>query len=160
MPGSQHAEAGWRKEGLSQSWPGGDFFGQRGNGKQSVTHVPCSVLCADFGFSNFFSPTGHLTTWCGSPPYAAPEVFEGKRYIGPEVDVWVRLFGCPVLKVAEMPALPQMSNGRSRGRHFVCRREVRGSLLLRLLGSTGSFSPQCRCPPYCDRGSSSSPPFL
>lgn len=47
-----------------------------------------NVKLADFGFSNFFSPTGHLTTWCGSPPYAAPEVFEGKRYIGPEVDVW------------------------------------------------------------------------
>ncbi|XP_077524688.1 serine/threonine-protein kinase SIK2-like [Amblyomma americanum] len=47
-----------------------------------------NVKLADFGFSNFFSPTGHLTTWCGSPPYAAPEVFEGKRYVGPEVDVW------------------------------------------------------------------------
>ncbi|KAH8023489.1 hypothetical protein MRX96_027780 [Rhipicephalus microplus] len=47
-----------------------------------------NVKLADFGFSNFYSPTGYLTTWCGSPPYAAPEVFEGKRYIGPEVDVW------------------------------------------------------------------------
>ncbi|XP_049272129.1 serine/threonine-protein kinase SIK2 isoform X3 [Rhipicephalus sanguineus] len=47
-----------------------------------------NVKLADFGFSNFYSPTGYLTTWCGSPPYAAPEVFEGKRYVGPEVDVW------------------------------------------------------------------------
>ena len=33
---------------------------------------------------------GKLNTWCGSPSYAAPEIFEGREYIGPEVDIWVR----------------------------------------------------------------------
>lgn len=47
------------------------------------------IKIADFGFSNFFSADDLLATWCGSPPYAAPEVFEGKRYVGPEIDVWV-----------------------------------------------------------------------
>ena len=51
-----------------------------------------NIKIADFGFSNYFAPEGHLTTWCGSPPYAAPEVFEGKKYRGPEIDVWVRCF--------------------------------------------------------------------
>ncbi len=49
------------------------------------------IKIADFGFSNFYSPDELLATWCGSPPYAAPEVFEGKRYVGPEIDVWVSL---------------------------------------------------------------------
>lgn len=43
----------------------------------------------DFGFSNTFSKGQLLKTWCGSPPYAAPELFEGKEYDGPKVDIWV-----------------------------------------------------------------------
>lgn len=47
------------------------------------------IKIADFGFSNYFKAGGLLSTWCGSPPYAAPEVFEGKKYTGPEIDIWV-----------------------------------------------------------------------
>lgn len=48
-----------------------------------------NIKIADFGFSNHFKPGELLATWCGSPPYAAPEVFEGKQYTGPEIDIWV-----------------------------------------------------------------------
>ena len=48
-----------------------------------------NVKLADFGFSNHFSHSEMLKTWCGSPPYAAPELFEGKEYSGPQADVWV-----------------------------------------------------------------------
>jgi len=34
---------------------------------------------ADFGFSNQFQLDTQLRTWCGSPPYAAPELFQGKE---------------------------------------------------------------------------------
>ncbi|XP_039248045.2 uncharacterized protein LOC120325930 isoform X1 [Styela clava] len=47
-----------------------------------------NVKLADFGFSNFYQSGNMLSTWCGSPPYAAPEVFEGKVYEGPHLDVW------------------------------------------------------------------------
>ncbi|KAK2846938.1 hypothetical protein Q5P01_009937 [Channa striata] len=47
-----------------------------------------NIKIADFGFSNMFSRGQLLKTWCGSPPYAAPELFEGKEYDGPKVDIW------------------------------------------------------------------------
>ncbi|NWT76138.1 SIK2 kinase, partial [Prunella himalayana] len=43
----------------------------------------------DFGFGNFYKSGEPLTTWCGSPPYAAPEVFEGQQYEGPQLDIWI-----------------------------------------------------------------------
>ncbi|XP_032682822.1 serine/threonine-protein kinase SIK3-like isoform X2 [Odontomachus brunneus] len=47
-----------------------------------------NIKLADFGFSNEYTPGVPLSTWCGSPPYAAPEIFEGKHYDGPRADVW------------------------------------------------------------------------
>ena len=47
-----------------------------------------NIKIADFGFSNEFVIGNKLDTFCGSPPYAAPELFQGKKYDGPEVDVW------------------------------------------------------------------------
>lgn len=46
------------------------------------------VRLIDFGFANLFHPRDHLTTNCGSPLYAAPEIVQAKPYVGPEVDIW------------------------------------------------------------------------
>ncbi|KAJ7423635.1 Serine/threonine-protein kinase SIK3 [Pitangus sulphuratus] len=53
-----------------------------------VTEYASGGEIFDFGFSNIFTPGQLLKTWCGSPPYAAPELFEGKEYDGPKVDIW------------------------------------------------------------------------
>lgn len=52
-----------------------------------IIYLTISTL--DFGFCNFFTPEHLLTTHCGSPQYAAPELFKGESYDGPLVDVWV-----------------------------------------------------------------------
>ncbi|KAI1717205.1 protein kinase domain-containing protein [Ditylenchus destructor] len=43
---------------------------------------------ADFGLSNYFNEKNLLTTFCGSPLYASPEIINGTPYKGPEVDCW------------------------------------------------------------------------
>lgn len=52
-------------------------------------HNSVVFALVDFGFGNFFKTGEELSTWCGSPQYAAPEVFEGRKYVGPQIDIWV-----------------------------------------------------------------------
>ncbi|CAG9770009.1 unnamed protein product [Ceutorhynchus assimilis] len=47
-----------------------------------------NIKLADFGFSNQFTEGNLLSTFCGSPPYAAPELFRGLKYDGTKADIW------------------------------------------------------------------------
>lgn len=47
-----------------------------------------NIKISDFGLSNFFSVNDQLSTACGSPVYSSPELIEGSKYTGPEVDMW------------------------------------------------------------------------
>ncbi|GAA6059603.1 hypothetical protein JCM10212_005102 [Sporobolomyces blumeae] len=47
-----------------------------------------NIKIIDFGLSNLYSPISHLSTFCGSLYFAAPELLNAKPYTGPEVDVW------------------------------------------------------------------------
>ena len=42
----------------------------------------------DFGLSNNYADGQLLTTPCGSPCYAAPEMILGMKYTGLLVDIW------------------------------------------------------------------------
>ena len=47
-----------------------------------------NIKIIDFGLSNLYDPVSHLSTFCGSLYFAAPELLNAKVYTGPEVDVW------------------------------------------------------------------------
>lgn len=80
------------------------------------------IKIADFGFSNYFDPESKLDTFCGSPPYAAPELFQGRKYTGPEVDIWS--LGV-ILYVLTTGCLPFDGKNLLEMRESVCRGKYR-----------------------------------
>ena len=47
----------------------------------------CRVKLGDFGFTKEWDRGGFLETFCGTTGYASPEMLEGKRYIGPGMNI-------------------------------------------------------------------------
>ena len=47
-----------------------------------------NIKIIDFGLSNTYYENELLSTACGSPCYAAPEILKGEKYKGVEVDIW------------------------------------------------------------------------
>ncbi|KZP14898.1 Pkinase-domain-containing protein [Athelia psychrophila] len=48
----------------------------------------CRVKLGDFGFTREYERGAYMETFCGTTGYASPEMLQGKKYLGPEVDVW------------------------------------------------------------------------
>jgi 5'-AMP-activated protein kinase catalytic alpha subunit len=47
-----------------------------------------NVKIIDFGLSNVYSRGEQLSTACGSPSYAAPEMLSGNPYDPVKIDIW------------------------------------------------------------------------
>lgn len=77
------------------------------------------IKIIDFGLSNLFSPRSLLGTFCGSLYFAAPELLQARKYIGPEVDVWSFGIVLYVLVCGKVPfddqSMPQLHAKIKRG---------------------------------------------
>jgi len=47
-----------------------------------------NVKLIDFGFTRKYDKSKLLDTFCGSTAYAAPEMINAEKYMGPSVDIW------------------------------------------------------------------------
>jgi serine/threonine protein kinase len=47
-----------------------------------------NVKVIDFGFTREYNDRNLLDTYCGSVAYAAPEMISGRKYSGPQADIW------------------------------------------------------------------------
>lgn len=55
---------------------------------ENVLYVSNTLIkIGDFGFSTPFTDEA-LSTFCGSPAFAAPELLQEQNYLGPPVDIW------------------------------------------------------------------------
>jgi serine/threonine protein kinase len=109
-----------------------------------------NIKIIDFGLSNLYDPVAHLSTFCGSLYFAAPELLNAKVYTGPEVDVWsfgvvlyVLVCGKVPFDDQSMPALhAKIKRGLVEYPVWLSAGEHAGLVTCRI--DLNSFFPECK----------------
>lgn len=82
------------------------------------------VKLGDFGFSTQITgPQNYLNTFCGSPPYASPELFNDDHYLGGPVDIWAMGILLFFVLIGNMPfsapTVPQLRSTILKGEYQI-----------------------------------------
>ena len=64
----------------------------------------------DFGLSKYYKENELLSTFCGSPIYASPEMLEGKKYNGTKIDIWGLGISLYIMVCGELPFIVEDEN--------------------------------------------------
>lgn len=82
-----------------------------------------NIKLIDFGLANYMKDGASLTTACGSPNYAAPEVISGLAYGGNEVDIWSTGISLYAMVIGQLPfdddSMPITFQKIKEGRYFL-----------------------------------------
>ncbi|CAH1113001.1 unnamed protein product [Psylliodes chrysocephalus] len=110
-----------------------------------LNSVQTQIKIVDFGLSNIWTPDSPLKTHCGSPEYAAPELFvTGKQY-GAEVDLWslgIILYGMVLGKLPFVTSCCQQLPSQERRKQLVA--QINKGLSTAHRRALSSFSPDFR----------------
>ncbi|XP_018567540.1 probable serine/threonine-protein kinase HSL1 [Anoplophora glabripennis] len=89
-----------------------------------LNSIQTQIKIVDFGLSNVWSINNPLRTHCGSPEYAAPELFITGRQYGAEVDLWslgIILYGMVLGHLPFVSSRCEYSSSQERRRQLVAK---------------------------------------
>ncbi|XP_013398566.1 serine/threonine-protein kinase MARK2 isoform X2 [Lingula anatina] len=100
-----------------------------------------NIKIVDFGLSNSFTAEEMLKTHCGSPEYAAPELFTTGKTYGPEIDIWSLGINMYALLVGKLPFTAPFNDERRRQ---MLLQQIQKGLCLQHDKEMAHLSPDCR----------------